>query len=970
MNLLLSLAALVAGTSCAHGVELVRDHQPAATIVVPDEPLPVESFAAEELQHHLERATDARLAIVPEAEADLDGNVVLIGACRATAEASVVPEELPINGFVIRADERRLYLAGDDTEGPAAWILHNNRTRVGTMFAVYHLLDRQLGVRWLWPGPLGEVIPERADIAFDDLDITGQPAFVHARWRDGGQTVAGADGWAASENRSRFISAQGAWLRRHRFALGQNFDMAHAFTDWWERFGEEHPEYFNLLPDGTRRSDPTYHGGADRLIAMDVSEPAFHRAIVENWLATRTPEDPNIDASENDTPGKCTCERCLSWDVPDPDLEVPWDERLERARAAFEAGEGDWYRYLGSLSDRYARYFLAVQAEARKHDPDAIVMGYAYANYRLPPRETMLNDHIYIGIVPAVMFPWTEERRAEMREQWDGWAATGVRLMLRPNYMLEGHNMPIYVAHYLGEEFSHCAHQGMIATDFDSLTGQYATQAPNLYMLARLTARPDLTPDQVLDEFYAAFGPAAEQVRAYFEHWREVSDAVTEPIEGLHWSYFYREADQIFTPEAMDRGEALLAAAEHAAAGDDTALARVQWLHKGLRNARMTLDVQRTYEAYRETGAIAPFREAIAALDDYRAAIEGDLVCNMGFLAWAEVRTWDRELLRLMAQPGEPLPGPWRFAWDPDAVGEEQGWFAPGFADADWAETEVSGPWEQLPIGRAWRAEHGVDYDGFAWYRTSFAAPHDLAGQRVRLIFGAVDEACTVWVNGRRVLDRPYPFEGDADSWQKAFEVDITDAVRPGAGNVLAVRVEDNAGAGGIWRPVWLGTAAARADDQANLVTDGGFEEQSGVWQKSVMAGEFELEMDTTQPHTGRLCARITCTAPGPPEIEETMRTRVWGRWHRTMGPVDPAKTYRLRVWVRTSDDFGGRVAIWVTGAGEGTMAQNVLNTEGLWREFTIEDIHPNGEGLGLYLNLMDTPGAAWFDDVELLAVD
>lgn len=956
--------------AATQAVELVRDRQAVAVIVLPDHPLPVETLAAEELQHHLERATGATLSIVPEAEAPARGNRVYLGATRAAADAGLATGDLPPNGFIIRADADRLFLLGDDTDGPAAWILHNNRTRVGTLFAVYRLLDEHLGVRWLWPGPLGEVVPARASIAFEALDETGAPAFVHARWRDGGRTVAGTDGWADPANRSRFIGAQGLWLRRHRFALGRNMDMAHAFTTWWERYGTEHPEYFNLLPDGTRRPDPTYHGGAPRLIAMDVSEPAFHRAIVENWLRTRTADDPNIDASENDTPGRCVCERCLSWDEPDPDLEVPWDQRLDYARAAFAAGEPRWERYLGSLSDRYARFWLAVQAEARKHDPEAVVMGYAYANYRLPPRATMLNDHIWIGIVPAVMFPWTAEARTEMRAQWDGWASTGARLMLRPNYTLSGHNLPIYYAHWLGEEFGHCARHGMIATDFDSLTGQYATQGPTLYMLARLTARPELTVEEVLDEFYQAFGPAAEQVRAYFEHWRTVSDAVTEPIEGLHWSYFYREADQIFTPEAMDRGEALLDAAEEAATGDETALARVQWLQKGLRNARMTLQVQRAYEAYRETGAIAPYREALTALDDFRAAIEGDLVCNMGFLAWAEQRTWDRELLRLMAQPGELLPGPWRFAWDPEGVGEPQRWYAEDFVDADWPTTEVSAPWEQLPVGRAWRAQHGADYDGLAWYRTQFTAPDDLTGQRVRLIFGAVDEACTVWVNGRRVLDRLYPFEGDTDSWQKAFEVDVTDAVHPGAGNVLAVRVEDNAGAGGIWRPVWLAVAAERADDRVNLITDGGFEERSAAWQKSVMAGEFTLSFDTTQPRTGQVCAQIECTAPATGEVVERMHTPVWGRWHREVGPVDPARTYRLRLWVRTADDFGGKLAVWITGAGEATRVVEALNTEGLWREVTMDDIHPTGKTLHLYLNLMDSPGAAWFDDVELVAVE
>jgi hypothetical protein len=37
-----------------------------------------------------------------------------------------------------------------------------------------------------------------------------------------------------------------------------------------------------------------------------------------------------------------------------------------------------------------------------------------------------------------------------------------------------------------------------------------------------------------------------------------------------------------------------------------------------------------------------------------------------------------------------------------------------------------------------------------------------------------------------------------------AFEIDITEYVRYDQPNVLTVRVEDNSGAGGIWRPVKL----------------------------------------------------------------------------------------------------------------------------------------------------------------------
>lgn len=961
-------AAFCLTAAAAGAVELVRAHQPVATIVLPDEPLPVESLAAEELAYHLRLATGAELAVVAEADAPAGQPLVLTGATRAAEQARLSNAELPPNGYIIRAEAERMYLLGDDTEGEPGWIQHGNRTRVGTLFAVYHLLDRDLGVRWLWPGPLGEVAPERADIVFDAIDLTAEPAFVHARWREGGNTVSGTAGWADPANRSRFISGQGLWLRRHRFALGRNMDMAHAFTDWWMRYSEQHPEFFNLLPDGSRRSDPTYHGGADRLIAMCVSEPGFHREIVERWLQTRTEDDPFIDASENDTPGRCTCERCMSWDVRDPELEVPWDERLEHARTAFVAGESGWVEHLGSLSDRYARFFLAVQAEARKHDPEAVVTGYAYANYNRPPRETALNDHIYIGIVPGGWMFADAGAVGEMLAQWDGWAATGAKMMLRPNYMLDGHNMPMYAADIIGEHFRHCAQNGMIATDFDSLTGQYATQAPNLYTLARLTARPDLTVDEVLDEFYDAFGAAGDAVRQYFAHWDVICDAVAERPEGMHWSFFYREAHQIFTPEAMAQGDELLAAAEQAAGDDATALARVKWLRKGLQNARMTLNVQRTYLAYRQTGAITPYREALTALDALRAEVEGDFVCNVGYLAWAEQRTWDRDLLKLMAQPGEMLPGPWKFAFDTQAAGEAEGWFAEGFDDGEWPETEVSGPWEELPVGRQWREEHGEDFNGLAWYRTIFMVPED-AG-RVRVIFGAVDEACTVWVNGTKVLERPYPFEGDGDSWKKAFEIDVTEIARLGQTNLLAVRVEDRSGVGGIWRPVWLATSEAQAVVEANLIPDGGFEGGAGEWKSHRQTGEFTFEVVPEGAQTGDSCAMIRCNAQGPEEDEERMRTRVWGRWHREVGAVDPGKTYRLRLWARTTDDFAGRLAIWVTGAGEKTMTVEALNTEGLWREFTIEDIHPTADKLHVYLNLMHGTGTAWFDDVELVPVE
>ena len=159
------------------------------------------------------------------------------------------------------------------------------------------------------------------------------------------------------------------------------------------------------------------------------------------------------------------------------------------------------------VSDRYARFWLATQQRAAKHDPEAVVVAYAYVNYAPPPSPAIkLNDHIYVGTVPDLFFPRSADEQQWVLDQWDGWRRTGAKLFLRPNYFLAGYCMPYVYAHQFAEEFRHEASHGMVFTDFDSLTGQWATQGPNLYLLARLHTHPKRTPDELLAEYYAGFG--------------------------------------------------------------------------------------------------------------------------------------------------------------------------------------------------------------------------------------------------------------------------------------------------------------------------------------------------------------------------------------------------------------------------------------------------------------------------------
>lgn len=138
-----------------------------------------------------------------------------------------------------------------------------------------------------------------------------------------------------------------------------------------------------------------------------------------------------------------------------------------------------------------------------------------------------------------------------------------------------------------------------------------------------------------------------------------------------------------------------------------------------------------------------------------------------------------------------PLPkAGWKFRTDPERVGEDGKWFAVDFDDTDWDDIEIEKAWTQ----------QGYDYIGWSWYRRTIDLPaRDKAG-RVEMLFEGVDESAWLWVNGQYIGVHDIGPEG----WNKAFRLDVTDALKWGEANQITVRAMNTAHAGGIWKPVHI----------------------------------------------------------------------------------------------------------------------------------------------------------------------
>ena len=663
----------------------------AVSVVLPEKPTVGESFAAKELKYHLEKATGEEIAISvgrddpiapPAGSCGLPVRRFYVGNTKALANAGIDYASLQVEERVVKGVGGDVYLAGGELPGFDK-IVKTEKFRTsyalaggGTLYAAYDFLENEMGVRWIWPGELGEVISKRAVPEMDGVERRGREPLLKRELRgnlEGMRRITIANklyGWKEPANARREVERRELWMTRNRCGYRRRFSFGHAFTDWYRRY-PDHPEYFAMQPSGLRGrfADLAPSDGGNKYYPLCVSNTNVHDRIVKDWanglvgrddpIAPPSPP-PYVNCCENDSPGFCTCANCRAWDAPDPRFAAHpyWNGKIKdvTSRNRFFMAKAQWgdegaeleKAEPPSVSDRYVRFYNAVLHKARAVDPLAEVCAYAYANYVMPPKETRVADGVVISFVPNVTFPYSRAGSDEYRSGWSGWSKSGAtQMMYRPNYMFGGANMPYSQARRMAADVNFAFAHGMIGVDHDSLLGAWSAQAMKNYVAARLLREPDAPYKKIAVEFVSAFGAAARDVAEYClmleaiddkfpdDEWTRICKAnpSRKGSPGGGWRNFVTIVADLYSEEWFAKADAILMSAEGKV--DDVERARVGFLRKGLRDGLLTFRAR----IAQKSGDKAAFDAAFKAMVDYRASVEADNVC-----AWAWFADMEEEV--------------------------------------------------------------------------------------------------------------------------------------------------------------------------------------------------------------------------------------------------------------------------------------------------------------------------------------
>ncbi|MCK5844720.1 MAG: DUF4838 domain-containing protein, partial [Victivallales bacterium] len=533
MTLFAAFATAIFALSISAESFIVKDGKPLAEIVIAENPPRSVPIAAEQLQYYIQRISGAKLQIVNKATSAFPVKIY-VGKSSYTDKMGINDKGLKYGAYKIISGKDSLVLLGhdadftpyktyvglekgrrknyDDWDVVTKGKFYNPMIKGryckslklwasdarGSFNAVCGFL-RKLGVRWYFPGEIGEIVPEKQNISIPKVNKTVHPDFAFRNLY-----FYYVDFHRGSREEVLWQMRLGLNDGKETIGIGSGF--GHGLQNVLVR-DKSDPTRFAIF-DGKRNVKPPKGVGMPCLSSGSLFKATlkYARVVFDTY-----PDQRMIDIGPPDGYGSlCQCPLC-------------------KEKGTFDRG------WSGRMSDYVWDFVNRVAKELYKSHPDRVVNVIAYSGYKQPPLKIdEMSPNLTITICRWRSNFTDPEVKRKSHELTDAWLK---KLPSKEIYIWDYYlcnrrtgpwvGVPAYFPHVASEDLKFL--KGKSKGEFIEISrNHYTWNVPwhalavnhlNSYVTARLYWNADLDIEKLLKEYYDKFyGPAAEQMKAFVDY--------------------------------------------------------------------------------------------------------------------------------------------------------------------------------------------------------------------------------------------------------------------------------------------------------------------------------------------------------------------------------------------------------------------------------------------------------------------
>ena len=484
-----------------------------AVIYCPKNAPPSVMKAAKELQTHLKPVIGKQLDIVRRPRSPM----IALGDSESARKAGIDLSGFAYEEYRMLTHGQDLFIAGKDlrNDGPTKYGNKDGGRSYGTLYAVYDFLEYQIGISWLTPGPKGIWYPPKnPDLKIESLDIRYKPRFAMRQiiwylfispfsndplireWltfnRYNHYIVAGPNYWRD----------QHSWPHLYPREGGRDANLS--LLKSREATFREHPEYFQLSPDG-KRVPPVGN------VYLCISNPAVSDDIAQRirTLSKRSKGKHMVFyMSPTDGAPYCNCKECQSQtEMLDPAVIGPTG--------------------LNFLKQSWTKLVMNYYRRVAEQLPDILLRGYVYQRYEFVPREgvSKMPDNIIGGMAPLQTAYGPIRLYSPINETWKKWEKSWRGVFKQKVYF----SLDFWLNQNAGAPMS--PYPGMLKDTFDAINADPAYVGYTVFlnpgfghssilnwMMTKLLWNSKLDPYQLMDQYLnKAYGGAAPKIRELYQ---------------------------------------------------------------------------------------------------------------------------------------------------------------------------------------------------------------------------------------------------------------------------------------------------------------------------------------------------------------------------------------------------------------------------------------------------------------------